>query len=105
MYCYLVKKCGGTGVVYSLIVVFCYRHASFAELDRRADDLMSEIERLRVQKADIMSQIENLTREACEVQRRMEACLSSLEQVKAEVQEARYAQQTESDKENLMKFE
>ena len=52
-----------------------------------------------------MSQIENLTREAVEVQRRMEACLSCLEQVKAEVQEARYAHQTESDKENLMKFD
>ena len=84
---------------------FCYRSTRFTELDRRADLLMEDIERLRVQKADIMSQIANLTCEAAEVQRRMEACLDCLEQVKAEVEEARSELQTESEKENLMKFD
>ena len=83
----------------------CYRSTKFTELDRRADLLMEDIERLRVQKADIMSQIANLTREAAEVQHRMEVCLDCLEQVKAEVEEARSELQTESEKENLMKFD
>ena len=84
---------------------FCYRSSRFTELDRRADLLMEDIERLREQKADIMSQIANLTSEAAEIQRRMEACLDCLEQVKAEVEEARSELQTESEKENLMKFD
>ena len=86
-------------------VIFCYRSTRFTELDRRADLLMEDIERLREQKADIMSQIANLTSEAAEIQRRMEACLDCLEQVKAEVEEARSELQTESEKENLMKFD
>ena len=66
---------------------------------------MEDIESLRVQKADIMSQIASLTSEAAEIQRRMEVCLDCLEQVKAEVEEARSELQTESEKENLMKFD
>ena len=88
-----------------IINVVYYRSTRFTELDRRADLLMEDIERLRVQKADIMSQIANLTGEAAEIQRQMEACLDCLEQVKAEVEEARSELQTESEKENLMKFD
>ena len=84
---------------------FCFRRTSFTELDRRADLLMEDIERLCVQKADSMNQIANLTRDAAEIQHRMEVCLDCLEQVKAEVQEARSELQTESEKENLMKFD
>ena len=84
---------------------FCYRSSRFTELDRRADLLMEDIERLREQKADIMSQIANLTSDAAEIQRRIDACLDCLEQVKAEVEEARSELQTESEKENLMKFD
>ena len=80
-----------------------FRSTTFAELDRRADDLMAEIEHLRVQKSGIMDQIASLTMEAAEVQRRMELCLDCLEQVKVEVQEARAKLQ--SEKENLMKFD
>ena len=82
-----------------------FRSTRFTELDRRADDLMVEIENLRVQKAGIMDQIAVLSVEAAEVQRRMELCLDSLEQVKSEVEEARAELQSESEKENLMKFD
>ena len=82
-----------------------FRSTRFTELDRRADDLMVEIENLRVQKASIMEQIAALSVEAAEVQRRMELCLDSLEQVKTEVEEARAEMQSESEKENLMKFD
>ena len=74
-------------------------------MDRRADDLMAEIENLRVQKSGIMDQIARLSVEAAEVQRRMELCLDCLEQVKTEVQEARAELQSASEKENLMKFD
>ena len=74
-------------------------------MDRRADDLMTEIENLRVQKSGIMDQIARLSVEAAEVQRRMELCLDCLEQVKTEVQEARAELQSENEKENLMKFD
>ena len=82
-----------------------FRSTRFAELDRRADDLMAEIENLRVQKSGIMDQIALLSVEAAEVQRRMELCLDSLEQVKSEVEEARAELQSENEKENLMKFD
>ena len=82
-----------------------FRSTRFTELDRRADDLMAEIENLRVQKAGIMDQIAVLSVEAAEVQRRMELCLDSLEQVKSEVEEARAELQSENEKENLMKFD
>ena len=82
-----------------------FRSTRFTELDRRADDLMGEIENLRVQKSGIMDQIARLSVEAAEVQRRMELCLDSLEQVKSEVQEARAELQSENEKENLMKFD
>ena len=82
-----------------------FRSTRFTELDRRADDLMAEIENLRVQKSGIMDQIARLSVEAAEVQRRMELCLDTFEQVKTEVQEARAELQSESEKENLMKFD
>ena len=82
-----------------------FRSTRFTELDRRADDLMAEIENLRIQKAGIMDQIAVLSVEAAEVQRRMELCLDSLEQVKSEVKEARAELQSENEKENLMKFD
>ena len=73
-------------------------------MDRKADDLVAEIENLGVQKSGIMDQIARLSVEAAEVQRRMELCLDCLEQVKTEVQEARAELQSENEKENLMKF-
>ena len=66
---------------------------------------MAEIEILRVEKAGLMDQIASLSVEAARVQRRMELCLDTLEQVKAEVQAARAELQSESEKENLMKFD
>ena len=66
---------------------------------------MGEIENLRVQKSGIMDQIASLSVEAGEIQRRMELCLDSLEQVKTEVEEARAELQSENEKENLMKFD
>ena len=66
---------------------------------------MVEIESLRVEKAGLMDQITCLSVEAARVQRRMELCLDTLEQVKAEVQEARAELQSDSEKENLMKFD
>ena len=66
---------------------------------------MAEIETLRVEKAGLMDQIASLSVEAARVQRRMELCLDTLEQVKVEVQAARAEMQSESEKENLMKFD
>ena len=66
---------------------------------------MEDIERLCAQKAEIMDQIASLTRDADEIQHCLEVCLDCLEQVKAEVQEARSELQTESEQENLMKFD
>ena len=82
-----------------------FRSSRFAELDRRANELMEEIENLRVAKASLMDQIACLSVEAARVQRRMERCVDNLEQVKAEVHEARTELQSESEKENLMKFD
>ena len=66
---------------------------------------MVEIESLRVEKAGLMDQITSLSVEAARVQRRMELCLDTLEQVKVEVQAARAEMQSDSEKENLMKFD
>ena len=89
-----------------IVNIMCFfRSTRFSELDRRADDLMAEIENLRVQKSGVMDQIARLSVEAAEIQRRMELCLDCLEQVKTEVQEARAELQSESEKENLMKFD
>ena len=66
---------------------------------------MAEIETLRVEKAGLMDQITSLSVEAARVQRRMELCLDTLEQVKVEVQAARAEMQSDSEKENLMKFD
>ena len=66
---------------------------------------MAEIEMLRMEKAGLMDQIASLSVEAARVQRRMELCLDTLEQVKVEVQAARADMQSDSEKENLMKFD
>ena len=59
-----------------------FRSSRFTELDRQANDLMAEIESLRVEKAGLMDQIACLSVEAARVQRRMVLFLDCLEQVK-----------------------